>query len=239
VKGIVNYIEGLQEIWDTLDTCFDRQEKHILEALDPIVKFKEYRALDSGAVKELYSLLRSAMLQTRKLGLLHHLVNNQTLPSILAWMPMGDWKQWAKERPTWIDGPVEDAFWTFVDQKWKDSLNVAAAEPAWWDQGGNNSRGVGFARKEEQDKQGVKKAPAAGVHVALAGGSQVTSGRAQKRCKFTDVAGFTGSHSPWLCRAFGDKAPEERSKTIKDNKLCPFCLLHDADEVLLLPKSTK
>ncbi len=88
-------------------------------------------------------------------------------------------------------------------------------------------------RKEGRAGQ-VKKAPAAGVHVALAGGSQVTSGRAQKRCKFTDMAGFTGSHSPWLCRAFRDKAPGERSKIIKDNKLCPFCLLHDADEVLLL-----
>jgi hypothetical protein len=90
VKGIVNDIEGLQEIWDTLDTCFDRPEKHILEALNPIVKFKKYRALGSRAVRELYSLLRSAMLWTRKLGLLHHLVNNQTLPSILARMPMGD-----------------------------------------------------------------------------------------------------------------------------------------------------
>ncbi len=30
---------------------------------------------------------------------------------------------------------TEDTFWAFVDQKWKDSLNVAAAEPAGWDQG--------------------------------------------------------------------------------------------------------
>jgi hypothetical protein len=50
------------------------------------------------------------MLGARKAGLLHRLINDQMLPSILARMPMGDWKQWAKERPTWIDGPIEAAF---------------------------------------------------------------------------------------------------------------------------------
>ncbi len=33
------------------------------------------------------------------------------------------------------------------------------------------------------------------------------------------------------CKAFGDKTPEERSKIIDSNKLCPFCLLHSAEEV--------
>lgn len=36
---------------------------------------------------------------------------------------------------------------------------------------------------------------------------------------------------PWLCKAFGDKTPDERSKIITDNKLCPFCLLHSSEEV--------
>jgi hypothetical protein len=80
------------------------------------------------------------MLGARKVGLLHHFINDQMLPSILARMPMEDWKQWARERPVWIGGPVEDAFWTFMDQQWRDSLNVAAAEPGGWDQGGNLSR---------------------------------------------------------------------------------------------------
>jgi hypothetical protein len=95
-----------------------------------------------------------------------------------------------------IGGPVEDAIWTFIDQKWKDSLNVAAAEPARWDQGGSFSRGARVVRKEDQDKQGVKKAPAAGVHVALATGGQATSSWPQKRCKFADVAGYAGSLPP-------------------------------------------
>jgi hypothetical protein len=74
-------------------------------------------------------------------------------------MPVGDWKQWAKERPTWIGSPVEDAFWAFIDQKWKDLLNVVAVEPAGWDQGGDYQKGAEAIKKGEQDKQIVKKGP--------------------------------------------------------------------------------
>jgi hypothetical protein len=76
VKVMVNDIEDLREVWDTLDTRFDRPERYILEALDPITKFRRYRAFDSGAVKEFYSFLRSAMMGARKAGLLHRLIND-------------------------------------------------------------------------------------------------------------------------------------------------------------------
>jgi hypothetical protein len=36
---------------------------------------------------------------------------------------------------------------------------------------------------------------------------------------------------PMAFKAFGDKTLEERSRIIEDNKLCPFCLLHCAEEV--------
>jgi hypothetical protein len=147
---MVNDIEDLQEVWDTLDTFFDQPEKYITEALIPIVKLRKYRAFNNGAVREFYSLLRSAMLGTRKAGLLHRLINDQSLPGIMARMPMGDWKQWAKERPVWIGTPREDTFWAFVDQKWKDSLNVAAAEPDRWDQGGEYRKGAETMKKGEQ-----------------------------------------------------------------------------------------
>jgi hypothetical protein len=42
--------------------------------------------------------------------------------------------------------------------------------------------------------------------------------------------GCTGTHPPWLCRAFGKLPAKEREKLIVDNKLCPFCLLHDKDK---------
>jgi hypothetical protein len=66
VKILVNDIEDLREAWGTLDTCFDRPEKFIAEALVPVTKFKGYKAFDSGAVREFYSLLRAAMMGARK-----------------------------------------------------------------------------------------------------------------------------------------------------------------------------
>jgi hypothetical protein len=63
--------------------------------LDPVTKFKGYKAFDSCAVREFYSLLRSAMMGARKAGLLHRLINDQTLPGILVRIPANDWRQWA------------------------------------------------------------------------------------------------------------------------------------------------
>jgi hypothetical protein len=42
--------------------------------------------------------------------------------------------------------------------------------------------------------------------------------------------GCTGTHPPWFCRAFGKLLAKEREKLIVDNRLCPFCLLHDKDK---------
>ncbi len=79
---------------------FDQPDKYISEALDPVVRFRSYKAFNSGAIREFYSLLRAAMMGARKAGLLGRLINNQTLPGILAKMPPTDWRQWAKERST-------------------------------------------------------------------------------------------------------------------------------------------
>jgi hypothetical protein len=79
VKILVNDIEDLREAWGILDTCFDWPEKYIMEALEPVTKFKNYRVIDSSAVREFYSLLRRAMMGARKVSLLHRLINDQTL----------------------------------------------------------------------------------------------------------------------------------------------------------------
>jgi hypothetical protein len=89
---LVNDIDDLREAWNTLDTCFDWPEKYIAEALDPVVKFRGYKAFDNSAIREFYSLLRAAMMGARKAGLLSRLINDQTLPGILAKMPPSDWR---------------------------------------------------------------------------------------------------------------------------------------------------
>jgi hypothetical protein len=136
VRQMVNDIDDLREVWETLNTCYDRPDKYISEALDPVVKFRIYKPFDSGATREFYSLLRAAMMGARKAGMLGRLINDQTLPNILGRMPPMDWRQWARERPSWTRETTKEAFWNFVDQKWRDALNVATAEPPAWGAGG-------------------------------------------------------------------------------------------------------
>jgi hypothetical protein len=39
-----------------------------------------------------------------------------------------------------------------------------------------------------------------------------------------------GTHPPWHCKVFGKLPAKERERIIRDNRLCPFCLLHDKDK---------
>jgi hypothetical protein len=84
VKGdalrMVSHLDDLQEIWDTLDTDLERPEKYMEEALRPIVEFRKYKAADSCAVREFYSLLRAAIKGAKGIGRLSLLINDQTIP---------------------------------------------------------------------------------------------------------------------------------------------------------------
>jgi hypothetical protein len=68
------------------------------------------------------------MIGAKGFHLLSRLINEQTLPGIMRRMLAAEWKQWAKEMPSWMQEEVEEAFWVFMDQKLKDSLKVAAAD---------------------------------------------------------------------------------------------------------------
>jgi hypothetical protein len=228
VRLLVNDIDDLREAWNTLDTCFDRPEKYISEALDLVVKFRSYKALDNGAIREFYSILRAAMMGARKAGLFGRLINDQTLPGILAKMPPTDWRQWAKERPTWMREAIEEAFWNFVDQKWRDALNVAAAEPPAWGAGGGGRTVPQDGAKKEAAKPA--KAGAAAVHVTGVDWKRHRQGDSGRTCVFKAVMGCSAMHPPWLCKVFGRLPAGERERLIKDNRLCPFCLLHDKDK---------
>jgi hypothetical protein len=169
------------------------------------------------------------MMGARKAGLLGRLINDQTLPGILAKMPPTDWRQSAKERPAWMREAIEEAFWNFVDQKWGDALNVAAAEPLAWGAGGGGRAVSQDSAKKEAAKPG--KAGAAAVHVTGIDGKRHCQGDSGRTCVFKDVMGCTAAHPPWLCKVFGRLPAGEREKLIMDNRLCPFCLLHDKDKL--------
>jgi hypothetical protein len=120
---------------------------------------------------------------------------------------------------------IDEAFWNFVDQKWRDALNVAAAElPSW-------GTGSGKSAPQESEKRGgmaeVKKLAKASVHVTGLDGKRHRQGDSGRKCMFADVMGCQGTHPPWHCKVFGKLQARERERIIEDNQLCPFCLLHD------------
>jgi hypothetical protein len=115
-----------------------------------------------------------------------------------------------------------------VDQKWRDALNVAAAEPPAWGAGGGGRAIPQDGEKKEATK--LAKAGAAAVHVMGANGRRPRQGDSGRTCVFKDVMGCSAMHPPWLCKVFGRLPVGERERLIKDNRLCPFCLLHDKDK---------
>jgi hypothetical protein len=157
VKGdalrMVSHLDDLKEIWDTLDTCYERPEKYMQEALRPIMELRKYKVSDSGAVREFYSILRAAIKGAKSIGRLDLLVNDQTVPRIMGKMPYADWKEWATKRPEWIREDLGAAFERFVERKWQDALNVAAAEPQPWEPKGPKRERV------TSSKAAVEKAP--------------------------------------------------------------------------------
>ncbi len=129
---MVSHLDDLQEIWETLDTCYERPEKYMEEVLRPIVDFRRYKITDSEAIREFYSLLRAAIKGAKGIRKLDLLINDQTVPKIMSKMLYTDWKEWATKRPDWMQENLASAFEKFVKRKWQDALNIAAAEPSSW-----------------------------------------------------------------------------------------------------------
>ncbi len=107
---MMSHLDDLQEMWETLDTCYERSDKYMEEALRPIVDFRRYKIADSAALREFYSLLRAAIKGARRIGRIELLINDQTIPKILGKMPYTDWKEWATRRPDWMRQDVATAF---------------------------------------------------------------------------------------------------------------------------------
>jgi hypothetical protein len=61
-------------------------------------------------------------------------------------------------------------------------------------------------------------------------GKRHRQGDSGRSCVFKDVMGCSAMHPPWLCKVFGKLPAGEWEKLIKDNRLCPFCLLHEEDK---------
>jgi hypothetical protein len=76
----------------------------------------------------------------------------------------------------------------------------------------------------------LAKAGAAAVHTTGVDGKRHRQGDSGRTCIFKEVMGCMAAHPPWLCKVFGKLPAGEREKLLTDNRLCPFCLLHDKDK---------
>ncbi len=202
VKGdagrMVGHLEDLKEMWDTLDTCYERPEKYAEEALKPILEFRKYRVYDNGTVREFYSILRAAIKGARILGRMDLLVDDQMIPNIMGKMPFANWKEWATRRPEWAGGDMGEAFEKNVERKWKDALNVAAAEPQGWDVSGSKPD-KGYTEKPAWGRQlGEKPAAAARKTSRAIGAANIMTTRAalgEWKCRFQDYTKCTEDHA--------------------------------------------
>jgi hypothetical protein len=90
---IIGNIENLHEDWITLDVIYEHPEKYIMEAFLPIVNFRRYKAFDNTAIRELYSLLRAAVIGAKSDSLLKMLFTEQSLAIIMGMVLATDQKQ--------------------------------------------------------------------------------------------------------------------------------------------------
>jgi hypothetical protein len=237
VKGdalkMVSHLDDLGEMWDNFDTCYERPEKYMEEALRPILEFRKYKVFESGAVRKFYSILRAAIKGARSIGRLDLLVND-TVPRIMGKMPYTDWREWATKRPEWVREDLGAPFERFVEQKWQDALNVAAAEPLPWEQEGPKRE------KVTSSKAAVEKAPQGHKGVAKTVGSanvvtqqpvwgtqQPTWGR--RRCRVQEQTGCGGDHLVLQCGKLRGLSLNERRRALEASGLCMFRLRHPAN----------
>jgi hypothetical protein len=228
---MVNHLNDLREMWETLDTCYERPDKYAEEALRPIVDFRRYKIADSAAVREFYSLVRAAIKGARKIGRIELLINDLTIPRIMSKMPHIDWKEWATRRPDWMRQDVTSAF---IETKWLDALNIAATEPTPWR--GDGDKAVGGARVPDKTSGSGK-----GV-LRLTGAVNVVEREEtprspspqwdlsfRRKCRARNLIGCDGNHVMLQCEKPMSLGLTDRRNTLEKSGLCMFCLKHAAD----------
>jgi hypothetical protein len=148
-------------------------------------------------------------------------------------MPYTDWKEWATKRPDWMQQDVAATFERFVEKKWQDALNVAAAEPASWNVGREKSSPNGGT----QDKT----APISKGTLKVTGAVNVVEQKAPSRshspswdvsfgrkCWARNLIGCDGDHVLLQCDKLLSMKLSERKEILEKSGLCLFCLKHAA-----------
>jgi hypothetical protein len=231
---MVSHLDDLREMWETLDTCYERPGKYAEEALKPIVGFRRYKVFDSLAVREFYSLVRAAIRGARKIGRVELLLNDQTIPRIMSKMPPSDWREWATKGPEWSGQDTNLAFEDFIERKWHDAINIAATEPT--PRGEEEEKTAGKARaldKAGGGERGTMRVTGAVNVVEQEGSPRSPSPQwglsFRKKCRARNLIKCDGNHVILQCEKLRGMALAERRDVVEKSGLCTFCLRHAAE----------
>jgi hypothetical protein len=231
---MVSHLDDLREMWETLDACYEKPSKYAEEALKPIVEFRRYKAFDSIAVREFYSLVRAAIKGARRIGRIELLLNDQTIPRIMSKMPPFDWREWATKSSDWAGLDANLAFEEFIERKWLDAINIAATEPTPWKGEGEKAAGKAYGPdRAHGGERGVMKLTGA-VNVVEQGEaprspSPYWSFTFRKKCRARNLIGCDGNHVILRCEKLHGMKLAERREVVEKSGLCTFCLRHGAE----------
>jgi hypothetical protein len=130
-------------------------------------------------------------------------------------------------------------FERFVERKWQDALNVAAAEPQPWEpEGPKRERATTGKTAVEKAPQGHK-----GVSKTMGAANVVTqqpphraqspaweaSAWAGRRCRVQQQKGCDRNHLALQCTKLRELGLSERRKVSEESGLCMYCLKHAAE----------
>jgi hypothetical protein len=118
-----------------------------------------------------------------------------------------------------------------VERKWKDALNVAAAEPQTWE-ADTAKRDRGYQKKPAWGKPlGEKPTGIVRKNTRLVGAANVVTYQSPsggRKCKFQDFMGCSGNPAAAFCKKLWELDSETKQRALAACGLCLFCLRHPA-----------
>jgi hypothetical protein len=110
-----------------------------------------------------------------------------------------------------------------MEQRRKDELNRAAAEPAVWGSTMPEPKKAAPPARMVNEAKMARVAAMEGMAGALLSSVAASEGLEREEVPFWRVTCSTDV-------VFGDLAPEESERIIEDNNMCSFCLRHGMDQ---------
>ncbi len=129
---------------------------------------------------------------------------------------------------------VATAFEGFVERKWQDALNVAAAEPTSWRGDGERANpGVRPPDRTITSGKGVLKITGAvnvvGQEAPPRSHSPSWDVSFGRKCRARNLIGCDGDHVMLQCEKLMSLGLSERKEVVEKSGLCTFCLKHAAE----------